>query len=30
METALFFIGVCVGALFVLIYDVCCMAANRD
>lgn len=29
MEIALFINGVCVGALFVLIYDLCCMATEN-
>ena len=30
MELALFANGVCVGALFVIIYDLCCIAtANK-
>lgn len=28
MELALFINGVCVGALFVLIYDLCCLATE--
>ena len=29
MELALFANGVCVGALFVIIYDLCCLAAEQ-
>lgn len=29
MELVLFINGICVGALFVLLYDLCCMATEN-